>query len=221
LPFFAAGISAGFASSQLRRSLPILLVGLTCALIWPLRAAAPDNSAQTMPIREMTAAINYIHHTVPPGAVLFVDDESRFVLKYYLARNDQNPEMHSLRWEPEEQFGGYRITSPNRYTWAFNPLEVTNQVAKLQETATGFRTNSLWIISVAWQESALASRCSFGTGYDVQQFGRINVIKVLTSAPKNEKSNFTKLQRCDELRSFSRKQTLPSGRMNEKMPARF
>jgi hypothetical protein len=64
---------------------------------------------RALPIGDMTAAIEYVDRMVPRGAPLFVDSETREVLRYYLALNDTS--LDTLRSEAgvEKRLGGYRV----------------------------------------------------------------------------------------------------------------
>ena len=72
-----------------------------------------------MPIGDMTAAIEYIDRMVPRGSLLFVDDETREVLRYYLTRNDRSLDRLRSHAEVEEWVGNYRDVVPGKVKWAF------------------------------------------------------------------------------------------------------
>ena len=130
-----------------------------------------------MPKRDMTSAVEYIRRTIPPGTPLFVDYETRKLLKFYLASNDNRLDTLRFRDQVEEQLGGYRVVVPKEYVWAFRPDKVLGQVAE-SGWRLGIRTGDpFWIVSVAWLEPSLASRLPAMGNCEVKEFGRISVIK--------------------------------------------
>src|SRR5208282_2875111 len=127
----------------------------------------------------MTAAIEYIGRTVPRGAPLFVDYETRQVLRYYLARNDTSLDTLRSKAGVEDWLGGYRVVLPRKYVWAFAADEMLGQVNESARKLGVPLGDPLWIISAAWFEPSLASRLPAGGDRDVKEFGRISVIRVL------------------------------------------
>jgi len=178
LPFLAAGISAALAWLR-GRAVPLLLLGAVVAPLW-VAHAAPENNMQALPIGAMTAAIEYIDRTVPRGSPLFVDDDTRDVLRYYLARNDTR--LDTLRSEAgdEESLGGYRVVVPRMASMMpFRPDEVVEQVTASARSLGVPPGDPLWVVSAAWKEPSLASRLPAGGDHNVKEFGRISVIRVL------------------------------------------
>ncbi len=176
LPFLAAGFSAALA--WIRRSLaaPLLLLGAVLAPLWLIRTA-PDNNPRVLPIGDMTAAIDYIDRTIPLGATLFVDDETRVVLRYYLGRNDSN--LDSSRYDPSgDRIRGYRVVIPKKYVFAFSPNEALAQVNESAQALGVPAADPLWIVSAAWVDPPLASRLPAGRRLDAKEFGQISVIRI-------------------------------------------
>jgi len=189
LPFLAAGISAGFACLQRVRTVPLLLVGIVITLLWVARAGAPDNNPRTLPKGDMTAAIEYVGQRVPRGAPLFVDHETRLVLRYYLTRNDAS--FDNLRSEAEvDRLGGYRFVVSSKFlaigavnnVWEFQPNEVLQQVTESARALGLPPDDPLWVFSAAWVNPSLASRLPTGAVQDGKEFGRISVIRVLAQS---------------------------------------
>ncbi|MGA8151714.1 MAG: glycosyltransferase family 39 protein [Terriglobales bacterium] len=178
LPFLAAGISAGLLWLQRAQAISLLLLGTLLVPLWAARTA-PDNSRRILPKGGMTAAIEYIRRMIPPGTPVFVDYETRHVLRYYLARNDPRLDTLLPNSEVEESLGGYRVVIPKEYVWAFRPNDVLEQVNE-SAGALGVAPGSpLWIITTAWLDPSLASRLPMGGDLDAEEFGRISVIKAL------------------------------------------
>jgi dolichyl-phosphate-mannose-protein mannosyltransferase len=186
LPFLAAGISAGFACFQRVRTMPLLLLGAVITPLWVARASAPDNNPRTMPIGDMTAAIEYIARMVPQGSPLFVDNETREVLRYYLTRNDRSLDtLPSFHAEVEESLGNYRDVVPRNVRWAFRPDDALEQVTQSARALGLPPSDPLWVVSAAWLDPSLASRLPAGGNRDVKEFGRISVIRVLAQSHLN------------------------------------
>jgi len=176
LPFLAEGIAAAFAWLPRGRSVPLLLLGAVIAPFWVTRTA-PDNNTRALPIGDMNAAIEYVGRMIPRGAPLFVDHETRVVLRYYLSRNDTS--LDTLRSEGgvEERLGGYRVVVPIRHVWAFRPDEALEQVTESARALGVPPGDPLWVVSASWLEPSLASRLPVEEDRDVKEFGRISVIK--------------------------------------------
>ena len=176
LPFLAAGISAALACLQRGRAVPLLLLGVVVAPLWMSRAAL-DNNRRALPIRDMTAAIEYVKRMIPRGAALFVDYETREVLRYYLARNDKSLDTLHYKGGAQEWFGGYRVVVPRKYVWAFPADDVLEQVNESARALGAPPGDPLWIVSSAWLEPSLASRLPAGADRNSKEFGRISVIQ--------------------------------------------
>jgi len=180
LPFLAAGISAALASPQRGRALLLLLLGAVIAPLWVTRAM-PDNNPRVLPRGDMTAAITYVARMVPRGSPLFVDFETREVLRYYLARNDTSLDTVRSEAAVEESLGGYRVVLAPRKDalWAFRPDDALERVTESARTLGVPPGDPLWVVSAAWLEASLASRLPAGGDRDVKEFGHISVIGVL------------------------------------------
>jgi hypothetical protein len=189
LPFLAAGISAAFACLPRGWATPLLLLGAVIAPLW-VRHALPDNYPRALPKGDMTAAIEYVGRMVPRGSPLFVDYETREVLRYYLARND--PSLDTLRSEvTEERLDGYRVVGvvsrmpslirdpkPSPTVFAFRPDEALEQVTESARALGVPPGDPLWVVSAAWREKSLASRLPAEGDRDAKEFGRISVIRI-------------------------------------------
>ncbi len=180
LPFFAAGISAALACLPRGRAVPLLLLGAVIAPFLVTRAA-PDNNSRTMQKADMTAAIEYVGRMVPRGSPLFVDFETREILRYYLTRNDTTSDAMPSEGTIEERIGGYRVILAPRKDklWAFRPDDALEQVIRSARAIGLPSEEPLWVFSVAWLEPSLASRLPGAGNLDVREFGRVSVIRVL------------------------------------------
>ena len=175
LPFLAAGFAAALAWIPRRLVVPLLLAVVVYVPLW-VALTPPDNSQRTVPMRDMTAAINYVHQVVPRDAPLFMDDKTRFILKYYLGGYDRN--LDSWQHRNDEKFGDYQVISPRTFGWVFNPKDA---LARVNESAKDLgvpRGQPLWIVSVAWLDAEpLASGVSAGSYRSAKEFGAISVIE--------------------------------------------
>ena len=177
LPFFAAGVAAAFTRLPRGLAVPVLLLAALIAPRWAARIP-PDNSPFIQPTGDMTAAIRYISKMVPSGTPLFVDQETGQELRYYLARNEADPDISNSKTAIERQLGHWRVVEPKTPVWAFSPDETLDRVTELAEAVSVPPNDPVWVVSVSWLESPLASRLPPGTNRDVKEFGRISVIKL-------------------------------------------
>jgi hypothetical protein len=178
LPFLAVGIAAALACWPRGWAVPLLLLGVLIAPHW-ITHSAPDNNPRTMPIRDMTAAMQYIGQAVPRGSLLFSDFEDLQVLRYYLAQNNARVPASQLGVGLEERYGGYRVVVPRADVWVFQADQVLGQVTESARTLGVPPGEPLPIFSTAWAETSLASRLPAGGDRDIREFGTISVIKVL------------------------------------------
>jgi len=175
LPFLAAGFAAAVAWIPRKLVVPLLLAGVVYAPLWIARTP-PDNSQRTVPMMDMTAAINYIHQVVPRNAPLFMDLKTRFILKYYLGGHD--PNLDSWPRGNDEKFGDYPVIAPRTFGWVFSPKDALTRVNEAAKDLGVPRGQPLWVVSVAWLDwEALASGLSAGDYRSAKEFGAISVIE--------------------------------------------
>lgn len=180
LPFIAAGLSASLALVKQRAAGLLLLTAMVFA---PLEIfyASPDNSPRTMPLSDMTAAIGYIHRAIPRGSALFVDGETRYMLEYYLTRDDAKFDAANQQW-----LGGYRVVGPRQYEWAFQPAQLRQQISQSGKALDLSSCSCAWVISVSWEGYPLASQLPKADNFDVKQFGSIGILRMqMNQAERN------------------------------------
>ena len=158
LPFLAVGFSAALTWMPRTWMAPLLLLGVVLAPHW-LTHNPPDNNPRILPIRDMTAATNYIQQAVPRGSPLFVDEQTRYLLGYYLGRNDSSLDsQRPLR--SNERIDGRRIVAPRGYVWSFNPKETFPQLNDSAGTLGLVPTEPLWVVSAAWARDSTRNTAS-------------------------------------------------------------
>jgi hypothetical protein len=176
LPFVAAGLSAALTWISRRLALLLVLLCLVTAPHW-VAHNPPDNNPRFASIHDMKAAMVYVSQTIPRDTPVFADDETHYVLRYYLGRNDSSLAAWRLHASSDEIVGGRRIVSPRNYAWAFSgndALPRANEAARVIGMAHG---DPLWIVSVAWLDAPLASRLPAGSLLSAREFGSISVIE--------------------------------------------
>lgn len=172
LPFAALAFAAVLVWLP-RSALPaILLLAVVAAPLWVLRHP-PDNDPNRMPMRDMDAAVKYIHQTVPPGAPLVLDDESHYEFAYYLARNDVDVDRGET-----DRISGHGVYGPLTYTWAFQPDSVLAQVRQAAVRQNRHSNDACWLASVAWLQAPLATQLPQTQLQTVKQFGNISVVSL-------------------------------------------
>lgn len=176
LPFLAVGIAAAFACLPRGWTVPVLVLGIAIAPHW-LSRAMPDNNMKVDPLTDMTAEMAYVKQTVPAGTPIFVDYETRQVLRYYLARYQSFPGTLQTRRVTEQRYGAYRVVAPAEYVWIFRPDQVLDQATKSARAIGAQPGNPLWVVSVAWADPSFASRLPATQVHDLKEFGMVSVIK--------------------------------------------
>jgi 4-amino-4-deoxy-L-arabinose transferase-like glycosyltransferase len=175
LPFLAAGFSAALVWIPRKLAVPLLLAGAVYAPFWVLRTP-PDNSQRTVPIGDMTAAINYIDQVVPSNAPLFLDVKTYYILRYYLGGHD--PSLDSWQHRKDEKLAGHLVMNPRAIGWVFSPKDALTKVNDSARDLGMPRGEPLWIISVAWlDQESLASGLPAGSYRSAKGFGAISVVE--------------------------------------------
>jgi 4-amino-4-deoxy-L-arabinose transferase-like glycosyltransferase len=173
LPFLAAGFAAAITWIPRRFAALSLLPVLALALFFIARNS-PDNNPRLMPMRDMTATINYINETIPLSAPLFVDEQTRFILGYYLGRNDSGLDAPRAIWN-NPTVGDRRLVSSR--DWLFDPNDAIAHANKLADGIGLPAGDPLWIVSTAWLDVPLDQRLHTGTAFLATDFGKNAIIK--------------------------------------------
>jgi hypothetical protein len=172
LPFVAAGFAAAIALVPRRLGPVLLLLAAAIAPVWVVHIPL-DNDARKMSIGNMTAAINYINQNVPRSAPLFVDEKTRWILGYYLGRNDATLDS-PLLLKDHARIGDRRIISPRIWVFSQDAIAQSNKAALAADLPPG---DPIWIVSIAWLEPPLTERIHSGTILSKRSFGSISVIE--------------------------------------------
>jgi hypothetical protein len=174
LPFLAAGFAAAFTWIPRRFAALSLLPGFALALFFIARNP-PDNNPRSMPVRDMTATINYINETIPHSAPLFVDEQTRFILGYYLGRNDSRLDAPRAIWN-NPTVGDRRLVSST--DWLFNSNDAIAHANRLADGIGLPAGNPSWIVSAAWLDIPLDHRLHTGTPFHSTDFGANTIIEI-------------------------------------------
>jgi 4-amino-4-deoxy-L-arabinose transferase-like glycosyltransferase len=182
VPFFAAGLAAALKWIPRGFAPPVLALGVAFAAIWATVITA-DNDPRIYHIRDMRAAVNYIKENVPACAPLFVDEQTRMELSYYLGRDDASLDSFDRHLDNDQVLNGHRIISPAENTWMFDlnqplaPLALVNQSAQAAGVPSG---TSIWITSLQYPKpTPLASALPPGTSSNARAWGGISVIEAV------------------------------------------
>jgi hypothetical protein len=178
LPFLALGLAAVTVWMPSRLSAPLFLAAAFVSPLW-IAHFEPDNSPRLSSLADMKAAVDAIDHSVPVGVPLFVDQQTRYVLRYYLGRDDRSLDNLSAARGNDESVRGHRIVSPASSLWAFGPNDVATEVQHMGEEVHAKRGQPLWVVSVAWASTKpLVDRLSAVEVHDVKAFGVISIFEI-------------------------------------------
>ena len=182
LPFIAMGFSAALGLVKRHLAPVLLLVGAAAAPIWILRVP-PDNGPWIQSVRDMSSAISYLHQEIPRGAPIFVDDQTRFILAYYLGRDDASLYIPSSGLDNGRIVGGYRLYEPSSYVWTFSPNEAFAQVNETARSMTLPPGTPIWIVSV--YVDSFASQFPKESIRRAEEFGKISIIETAVDQPRS------------------------------------
>jgi 4-amino-4-deoxy-L-arabinose transferase-like glycosyltransferase len=173
LPFVAAALAAAFTWIP-RRFAPLALLPVAALALLFIPRNPPDNNPRFLSMRDMTATIDYINQTIPRSAPLFVDEQTRFVLGYYLGRNDARLDAPRAIWT-NPTIGDYRLVSSS--DWLFVPDDAIADANKLAHGIGLPAGDALWIVSAAWRADPLDRRIHTGTPFRSRNFGSNSIIE--------------------------------------------
>jgi 4-amino-4-deoxy-L-arabinose transferase-like glycosyltransferase len=178
LPFFALGLAAALKWIPRGFAPLVLALGVAFAAIWATAITA-SNDPRIYHVRNMRAAVNYINSAVPAGAPLFVDEQTRLELSYYLGRDDASLDRYDRHLDNEQVLNGHRIISPGN-SWMFSlgqPLTQIDQSAQAAGVAPG---SPIWIVSLQHPKPIpLASALPPGTSSNARAWGGVSVIEAV------------------------------------------
>lgn len=132
LPFVAAGVGLAVAAALAGRLVPVLVVACAVAPLW-IVFSPPANRPEGLSRERLGRALEQLEASAPPDALVFVDEQSRWLLAYYWARDlpdlrgqwkrDPGPPVWEARWR------GRRVVSLG--FWGFRPGAFRQQLAQL------------------------------------------------------------------------------------------
>jgi hypothetical protein len=179
VPFFAAGLAAALKWIPRGFAPPVLALGVAFAAIWATVITA-DNDPRIYHVRDMRAAVNYINGAVPAGAPLFVDEQTRLELSYYLGRDDASLDRFDRHVDNDQVLNGHRIISSPGNSWMFSlgqPLTLIDRSAQAAGVAPG---SSIWIVSLQYPKPIpLASVLPPATSSNAKAWGGVSVIEAV------------------------------------------
>lgn len=179
LPFLAAIFAAAFTWIPRKLTASALLLAAPASLFWAAHAA-PDNDPKVLPIGDIALMIEYIHQNIPQGVPIFVDDETRGMLEYYLGRDDASLDQTHYHLLNNETLDGHPIIQPQSAGWMFDPTDVFPQVRQAAKEVGIPANQSLWIVSDSWWWTVpLASRIAAERMQRSKTFGLISVVETV------------------------------------------
>lgn len=173
LPFIALSYAALLRTIPARYSVAVLAACLAFAPVW-VRWNPPDNNRAIVPIENARETAEYIERTVPTGAPLFVDDETRYVLDYYLGRND--PALDRIGNRSNSALQGHQLISESSFGWALHPIDALQKVDEAANARGIAPRTDLWMVSDPWPFPPLGPQIRSGSARTVRVFGEFSVI---------------------------------------------
>lgn len=126
---------------------PLVVAGcLAFCNVFPIsKLRIRANDAGTL----MKAAMDTVRGTVPPGSILFADDQSGLLLGYYLCGHGIVQVFPPPRRFERSDCGSYTaITTPQ--TWSLQPHEVPGEVEKLAQAYQLAPGTRIWWFDAGW-----------------------------------------------------------------------
>ena len=180
LPFIAMGFSSALGLVKRHLAPVLLLVGAAAAPIWILRVP-PDSGPWIQSVRDMSSAISYLHQEIPLGAPIIVDDQTRFILAYYLGRDDAGLYIPSSGLDNGRIVGGYRLYEPSSYVWSFSPNGAFTQEKETARSMALPPGTPIWFVSV--NNVSFASQFPKESIRRAGEFGKISIIETAVDQP--------------------------------------
>ncbi len=141
--FVAGGIAIGLSHFLKRRILPALLLALLFVPLWHLPAFLRWNNIEGSRAdrANLRRALEYIRTSIPTGALVLTDSETRLTLGHYLAPRAWRPETGVL--PSVERFAGLRFFASR---WSFEgPDSLTEDLALVRRRLPA-EDGPVWVI---------------------------------------------------------------------------
>jgi hypothetical protein len=150
-----------------------LAVGLTiCHLFtFPVPPFIPRKNQNR---KFMSAAIQFIRQTVPPGSVLYVDEPGGLVLGYYLCGNSVVPFENQSQPFMTSRCGPYQTVAPSRRLRSFDPDTFRGTAEEMQRRHQLNLAPQVWMFQsgwIDWQEDLWIAQLRPYGCYDPHRFG--------------------------------------------------
>jgi hypothetical protein len=154
LGFAISGTSIGLARLKLPRDRkwlkPVALaVGLAICHLFP-HPVPPFIPRKNQNRRFMTAAVQFMRRSVPPGSVVYVDDPGGLLLSYYLCGNAIVPFENQAQAFMDSRCGSYQTVTPSRRLWSFDPETFPGTVEEMRRRHHQDPTREVWMFQSGW-----------------------------------------------------------------------
>jgi 4-amino-4-deoxy-L-arabinose transferase-like glycosyltransferase len=179
IPFAVAGVSYLLARVTAGRLWPVLLAAAIVVPIWQIKSRPPQQNLDLPEQRRelMTAAVNYLRQSAPPGGFIFTSYQASILLGYYLGRNQVTTRFMPGPGELVEfPYGGYRVVAS--YLWSFPSPECFDGELERFVAAYDLRPGDrVWALDAGWGVNIGKGDTTFGkyiTAYGLDARTRIS-----------------------------------------------
>jgi hypothetical protein len=152
--FAIPAASVGFAHLPTGKTFKSVLlgVGLLVSNIFAV-PSSPNMTLKDQKKAKMVEAMEYLRSTAPPGSVIFADHSAGLLLSYYLCHHTVVPFQPLPQEFLSSDCSGYKLITPVRQPWGFQPSTLSAQVQAIQENYGVAPGSRIWLIQAGWINS--------------------------------------------------------------------
>jgi len=100
--------------------------------------------------QQMAEAVGDLRRAVAPGSIIFTDEQSRFILTYYLCRSNRIQYGWPGPAFVEASCAGYRMISVRPAKWIFEADDFRQEIRGLRDTFQLTSAMSVWFFQAGW-----------------------------------------------------------------------
>lgn len=167
LPFAAALASLPLSLLAGRGIWPAALLALALGIPWRMSALPhfPANTVAWQARQFMSDAVEYLRTRASPGAIIFVDLQSRVMLNYYLCRGNLPPAADPTPGFPESTCQGYRIVTAHPSAYNITEAGFREQFELFRRSARLQPAQEFWLFDAGWGGGHIRSWSGAGAAW--------------------------------------------------------